>query len=261
MRNLKQALKTGEVIIGSWINSCSPIVAELMATTGFDFLTVDAEHSAVNLSQVQALFQAIRSGSSDCAPLVRLPGNDYAITKQFMDAGAAGVIAPLINCAAQAEEVVRAVKYPPQGGRGVGYCRANAYGATLEEVVQTANDHTLVCVQIEHKTGVENINEIVSVPGIDAVFIGPYDLSASFGETGKFESPRMLAAKQRILSACLEHGIAPGIHVVQPDPEEVFRRMAEEYQLIAYSLDITMLMQACQTGLKNIRQRVCDVSN
>lgn len=254
MKDLRQVLQTGGCAVGSWINSGSPIVAELMAAAGFDFLTVDAEHSAVDVPQTQVLFQAIRAGNPNCAPLVRLPGNDYATTKRYLDAGAAGVIAPLINSAEQARELVQAVKYPPQGKRGVGFCRANMYGIHFDEAVTWANDQTLVCVQIEHADGVRHIDEILSVPGVDAVFVGPYDLSASMGITGQFDAPPMLEALRRILSACREHRVAPGIHVVQPDAEEVMRRIRQGYRLIAYSLDITMLAKACQDGLVGIRQ-------
>lgn len=254
MRDIRKALQDGSVVIGSWINTASLIVAELMAACNFDFLTVDAEHSAMDVPQAQALFQAIRSGNPDCAPLVRLPDSAYASTKRYLDAGAVGVIAPLINSAAQAQELIRAVKYPPQGARGVGFCRANMYGTRFEAAVASANEQTLVCVQIEHIDGVQQIDEILSVPGVDAVFIGPYDLSASMGITGQFDDPRMLDVTERILSACQEHGVAPGIHVVQPDPEEVVRRIRQGYRLIAYSLDITMLAKACQDGLANIRR-------
>jgi 2-dehydro-3-deoxyglucarate aldolase len=254
MKNLCQALQAGGRMVGSWINTCSPIVAELMAAVGFDFLTVDAEHSAVDVPQAQVLFQAIRAGNPDCAPLVRLPGNDYATTKRYLDAGAAGVIAPLINSAEQARELVRAVKYPPQGMRGVGFCRANMYGMHFDQAVASANEQTLVCVQIEHVDGVRHVDEILSVPGVDAVFIGPYDLSASMGITGQFDHPKMVEARQCILDACQRHGVAPGIHVVPPDVDEVVRRFDEGYRLIAYSLDITMLAKACQDGLASIRR-------
>jgi 2-dehydro-3-deoxyglucarate aldolase len=256
MINLRQLLKEGGFAIGSWINTCNPVVAELMAAAGFDFLTVDAEHSAVDVPQAQMLFQAIGAGNPDCAPLVRLPGTDYAVTKRFMDAGAAGVIAPLINSPEQARELVRAVKYPPKGERGVGFCRANMYGMHFDEAIANANDRTLVCVQIEHVEGVRSIDEILSVPGVDAVFIGPYDLSASMGITAQFEHPDMQKAMRRILDACKEHGIVPGVHVVQPDVAEVVRRYKEGYRLIAYSLDITMLHRACVDGLAEIHRQI-----
>ena len=254
MINLRQLLQAGRCAVGSWVNTLSPVVVELMSAAGFDFLTVDAEHSAVDVPQAQVLFQAIRAGNLDCTPLVRLPGNDYAITKRYLDAGAVGVIAPLINSPEQARELVRAVKYPPEGERGVGFCRANMYGIHFDEAI--ANDQSLVCVQIEHIEGVRNIDEILSVPGVDAAFIGPYDLTASMGITAQFEHPDMQKAMRRILEACKEHGIVPGVHVVQPDVTEVIRRYKEGYRLIAYSLDITMLHRACVDGLTEIRRQI-----
>jgi len=263
--SLKEKLADGGTVVGSWINTGSPIVAELMAQAGFDFLTIDAEHSAVDLSQVQQLMQAIRSGNPDCTPLVRVPGCDYAQIKRYMDAGAGGVICPLVNSAEQAQVVVDAVKYPgagpqttdhrPQttGRRGVGFCRDNMYGIRLEERVAEANADTLVCVQIEHADAVENIDHILAVEGVDAAFIGPYDLSASLGITARFDHPRMVDAMEQILSACRRHDVVPGVHVVPPDTGEVAERLAEGYRLIAYSLDITMLSKSCRDGLAAIR--------
>ncbi|MCS6806159.1 MAG: aldolase/citrate lyase family protein [Acidobacteriota bacterium] len=256
MKNLRQRLRAGDYVIGSWISSGSPVVAELMAAMGFDFLTVDVEHSAVELPETQALFQAIRSGHADCAPLVRLPGDEYAVTKRYMDAGAAGVIAPLINRPEQVHAIVRAVKYPPLGERGVGFCRANQYGTRLEEAVAAANEETLVCIQIEHVDGLRHLDEILAVPGIDAVLIGPYDLSASMGLTAQLDHPDVLAAKQRILAACRARGLAAGIHVVQPDVDQAVHYLQQGYRMIAYSLDITMLACLCRQGLGEIRRRV-----
>ena len=256
MAGIKEKLKKGGTVVGSWINSASPIVAELMASMDFDFLAVDVEHSAVDLPQAQALFQAIQSGNQACAPFVRLAGNTYSATKRYLDAGANGVIAPFINSAAQARELVQAVKFPPEGQRGVGFCRANQYGLTLAEHVSRANEETFVCVQIEHIDAVEAIDDILVVPGIDAVMIGPYDLSASMGRTAQFDHPAVVAAIDRIGQACTRHGVAGGIHVVQPEVDEVIRRHQQGYRFIAYSLDITMLMQACQTGLTEIRSRI-----
>jgi 2-dehydro-3-deoxyglucarate aldolase len=243
-----------KVMVGSWVNTASPIVAELMAGTGFDFLTVDAEHSAVDLVQTQQLFQAMRSGNPKCMPLVRVPGCNYADIKRYMDVGAAGIICPLVNTSEQAKEVVDAVKYPPQGRRGVGFCRDNAYGAKLAETVANSNRRTVVVVQIEHIEAVRNIDRILAVPGVDVAFIGPYDLTASMGITAQFDNPEYLLAKKTILAACQRHHVIAGIHVVQPDPEEVRIAMQGGYRFIAYSLDITMLMRACADGLKQIKE-------
>ncbi len=240
--------------VGSWINTASPIVAELMSQAGFDFLVIDAEHSPVDLAQAHAIFQAIGAGNPGCVPMVRLPGNDYATTKRYLDAGARGVICPFINSAAEARELVRSVKYPPQGERGVGYARCNAYGHDIQAAVARANADISVCIQIEHRRALEQLEEIVHVPGVDGVMIGPYDLSASMGITAQFDHPDYLAACERILSVSRAAGLATGIHVVQPLPDEVLSRFRQGYTFIAYSLDITLLGNACRAGLAAIRQ-------
>lgn len=237
------------MLVGSWLNSASPAIAELMAAAGFDFLTVDAEHSPVDVPQAQQLFQAIRAGNQACRPFVRVPGSSYQEIKRYMDAGAAGIICPLVNSEAQAREVVRAVKYPPQGERGVGFCRDNGYGVQLGQRIATANQATFVCVQIEHIEAVRQIDRILSVPGVDAAFLGPYDLSASLGCPADFEHPDYVKAKSAVLQACQRHGTTAGIHVVQPSIEQARQAISEGYEMIAYSLDITMLTVACEAAV------------
>jgi len=256
MKSPRKRLKNGETLVGSWINSGSPIISELMAATGFDFLCVDVEHSAVDLPQTQQLFQAITSGNPDCACFVRLHGVDYPFVKRYLDAGAHGLIGPLVCSREEAELLVEAAKYPPLGNRGVGFCRANQYGLNLKPYVEGFNDDVVVAVQIEHIDAVNNIDEILSVEGVDAVFIGPYDLSASMGITAQFEHPDYIAARNKILEACKRHGVAPGIHVVPPNPELFIEQNKEGYQLMAYSLDITMVLEACKNGLSKIHNAI-----
>jgi 2-dehydro-3-deoxyglucarate aldolase len=243
-----------DVIIGSWINTISPVAAEIMSSAGFDFLVVDAEHSSADFTNTQGLFQAIRAGNPDCSPMVRMPGNRYADTKRYLDAGAAGVIAPFVNTAEDARELVRSVKFPPEGDRGLGFGRSLGYGFAVEEYVAEANERLFIAVQIEHIKGVENLDSILAVEGIDAAIIGPYDLSASMGLTAQFDHPDYVKARNRILEGCREKGVRAGIHVVQPEPGEALERIREGYTMIAYSLDITMLGVSCRTGLKAIRE-------
>lgn len=243
-----------DTIIGSWINTASPVVAEIMSASGFDYLVVDAEHAAVDIRDAQQLFQAIKAGNPNCIPMVRMPGNMYQDTKRYLDAGAMGVIAPLITTKEEAELLVSSSKYPPQGKRGVGYGRSHGYGFAFDEYMKTANEETFVCVQIEDILAVENIDEIFSVEGINAAFIGPYDLSASMGITAQFDHPEYEKAVQTILQKCKEYKIMAGIHVVQPDPGEVKRRVNEGFTMIAYSLDITMIGNACREGVKTIKE-------
>lgn len=253
MLSIRKRLKQGDTLIGSWLNSASPIVAELMATTGFDFLCIDAEHSAVDLPVVQQMFQAMHSGNPNCANVVRLHGVDYSLVKRYLDSGAQGVIAPLVMNKGDAELLIEATKYPPVGNRGVGFCRGNQYGMNLESNFHSANEDIFVAVQIEHIDAVECIDEIISVEGIDAVFVGPYDLSASMGLTAQFEHPDYIAARTRVLDACNAKGIAPGIHVVPPDVDLFIAQNREGYKLMAYSLDITMIQESCTAALSKIR--------
>lgn len=249
-------ISNASYLIGSWIQTASPISAELMAHCGFDFLAIDVEHSAIDLPQVQVLLQAIRSGNPHCLALVRLSCSDYAAVKRFMDAGASGVIAPLINSADSAREIVRAVKYPPDGERGVGFCRDNMYGLNIENRVKSANEETFTCVQIEHVRAVENIDQILSVHGVDAILVGPYDLSASMDITAHLDHEDYKAAIDKILHACKKHDVMAGIHIVQPDVDEVFRRIDQGFRMIAYSLDVTMMSHMSINGLKEIRSRL-----
>ena len=253
MNKLKNRIKSGEVLIGSWINSASPIIAELMSHIGFDFLVVDAEHSAVDLPQTQQLFQAIKSGNTNCSPIVRVPSAKYSITKRFMDAGAQGIIAPLVRTKQEAIDLVQGTKYFPQGMRGVGFCRANNYGIDIQEYLEESNEDSLLIVQIEHVDAVNNIDDILSVEGIDVALIGPYDLSASMGIATEFDHPQYIEARNEILRACKQKSIAAGIHVVQPKPEEAKDRIDDGFQFIGYSLDITMISSYFSEDLGKIR--------
>lgn len=247
-------LRSGGTLLGSWLNSGSPILAELMAACGLDFLCVDAEHSAVDLPETQRLFQAIRSGNPACASLVRLHGVDYALVKRYLDAGADGVVAPLVRTVDEARLLVQACKYPPVGMRGIGFCRANQYGLRVEDELVRANNEVMIAVQIEHIDAVNAIDGILAVPGIDVAFIGPYDLTASMGIPAQFEHPDYLAVRKQILAACARHHVIPGIHAVPSDPTVAGRLIEEGYRFVAYSLDITMISTACRNALAHVRK-------
>ncbi len=240
-------------MIGSWINTGSHVVAEIMAASGFDFLVVDAEHSPIDVPQAHALFQAIKSGNPDCRPMVRLTGNDPDETKRYLDAGAMGVIFPMIMTKADTEVAVRSVLYPPYGSRGVGYCRANGYGFDFEAYTESANDEIEVWLQIEHIQAINNLENVLHwSSNITGVFIGPYDLTASMRITGQFDHPDYIAAVNKVVRVCQDKDIRLGMHVVQPDPGEVITRIVEGFDTIAYSLDITMIGKACRDGLAEI---------
>lgn len=251
MKSLKERLRKRELTIGSWITLGHPSVAEIMANSGFDWLTVDMEHSAITLHQAQQLIQVIEL--SGVAPLVRVGENDPNLIKRVMDAGAHGVIVPMVNSKEDAEKAVRSVKYPPRGFRGVGLARAQKYGADFEGYRKWNQKESVVIVQVEHIRAVENLEAILAVEGVDGFLIGPYDLSGSLGVPGQFDHPEVVAALKRVKDVSKKRNSLSGFHVIPPDPAGVSKKIREGYRFIAYSLDILFLGDACRKGLKEIR--------
>jgi 2-dehydro-3-deoxyglucarate aldolase len=202
---------------------------------------VETEHTAIDNSEALRLFIAIEGAGA--IPLARLAWNDPIQAKALLDSGAAGVIVPMVNTKEDAELAVGMVKYPPMGFRGVGLARAQGYGRTFDEYVERTNEDSLLIVQIEHIDAVNNIDEILSVPGIDGTFIGPYDLSSSLGVHGQLDHPQVEAAKQRALESALSHGVVPGIHLVHPDTaaEDLAQAVEQGYRFIALGTDILFL--------------------
>ena len=180
----------------------------------------------------------------------------YQDLKRYMDAGADGVIVPFVNNAETTQKIISAVKYPPLGSRGVGFARDNGYGRHLMQKLKDANEQSFICVQIEHTDGIRQLDEILDVSGINAAFLGPYDLSASMGIAGNFTHPKFQEASSRFLQCCKTHNVIAGIHVVQPNPDEAIERLRQGYEMIAYSLDITFLTHSINEGLKQIKKGI-----
>lgn len=248
---LKQRLADNELTIGSWVTLGHPSIAEIMASAGFDWLVIDAEHSTIELSEVQTLIQAM--DARDCPAIVRVTSNDANQIKRVMDAGASGVMVPFIKTAADAEAAIRHTRYPPRGRRGVGLARAQGYGADFEAYVDWLTNRSVVVVMIEHRDAVDNIDEILAVDDIDAFIIGPYDLSASMGRPGDVTHPEVLEAIARTREAGLAHAKAGGIHVVEPDVEELCRQIDSGYRFLGYTLDTRILDSVCRRDLARIR--------
>src|SRR5262245_33228973 len=225
-------LLQGDLLIGTMITLTSPEVAEIMAEVGFDWLFLDAEHSVFEAREIQALLQAA-GAATPC--VVRLPVAAEVPIKKALDVGAAGIIAPQINSAAHAEQVVRLAKYAPNGTRGVGIGRAHRYVLKLREYVADANQRTAVIVQAEHIDAVRNIETIIRVEGVDAVLIGPYDLSASLGRLGQVDHPDVIQAIDRVTRVCLETGVRLGIFGVSVDAVKPY--IDRGYTLIVAGVD------------------------
>jgi len=251
---LKNALSTSKVTIGSWITLAHPAIAEIMAKAGFDWLTIDMEHSAITLYQAQQLIQIVEL--CDVTPLVRVGENNPNLIKRVMDAGAHGVIVPMVNNKDDAIRAVNAVKYPPKGTRGVGLARAQGYGLEFEKYRKWVNKESIVIIQIEHIEAVDNLEEILSVQDIDGFIVGPYDLSASMGIPGEFEHPQVIEVLNRIMEVSQNYNVVLGFHVIPPDAEEVLKKINEGYRFIGFSLDTLFLGAKCKKELLKIKNRI-----
>lgn len=249
--NLKATLKNGTVTIGSWISFAHPAVAEIMADAGFDWLTVDMEHSVITIREAEELIRVI--SLKGCTPLVRLTSNDPNQIKRVMDAGAHGVIVPMVNSREQAEAAVKAVKYPPVGTRGVGLARAQKYGAGFDGYLQWLNDESVVIAQIEHIDAINNLEAILGTNGIDGTIIGPYDLSASMGKPGRFDDNDVKSAIERYEAISRKMNKPLGYHVVPADHSLVRQRIEKGYSFVAFSTDFLFLGEKCRNELAGLR--------
>ena len=243
-----------ELSIGSWIQIGHPSVGEIMASTGFDWLAVDLEHSAITMREAEDLIRVI--DLKGVVPLVRISSNNSEQIKRVMDAGAHGVIVPMVKTAVEAECAVKAVKYPPEGERSIGLARAQGYGTKFSEYFEWKQTGSMVVVQIEHIKAVDNLQEILSVPGVDAYIVGPYDLTGSLGIPGDFEAQAYNEAIHEIQRISQKLQVPGGIHIVEPDPKALDQAVRSGNQFIAYGVDTRMLDTVCRGGLDTLKYSV-----
>lgn len=236
---------------GAWIQVGHPAVAEILAGAGFDWICVDLEHGAIGIESMTEIFRAL--AAFDCVPVVRVPANDPVWIHRSLDAGARGIIVPMVNTAAEAGSAVREARYPPRGRRGYGFARANAHGAKFAEYARRANEEIAVIVQIEHKDAIANLEAILDVDGVDGTFIGPYDLSGSYGVPGQLDHPDVRQALIRYRTVCARRGKAMGMHVVRPDRKNVPQAVKDGYMLIALGLDTVFLQEGSKIALEQAR--------
>ncbi len=244
---LKKKLAHRTLTIGSWITAKCEENAEIMAQAGYDWLVIDMEHSAISISDAQNLIRAI-----DCwrvPALVRVGANDPVLIKRAMDAGASGVVVPMVNTEEQARKAAESAYYPPSGIRGVGLARAQKYGGDFENYRKWSLENTCVIVQIEHIEAVENLDKILSVEGIDGFIVGPYDLSGSLGVPGQFEHPSLRNALQKIESVSKKLDALAGFHVISPEKRPLKEKVEQGYKFIAHSLDTLILGEGARKAV------------
>jgi 2-keto-3-deoxy-L-rhamnonate aldolase RhmA len=238
--DIRNKLASGGTSIGCWLTSASPLVAEAMASLGFDWLAVDMEHGAADIESAGNVFAAAERHGA--APLVRLPSADPYFARRLLDAGAQGLIIPVVESAEAFSAFARHCYYPPEGTRGVGLSRANQWGDKFDQMVP--GYRPLLVPQIETIKGVEAADEIISLDITDTVFIGPYDLSASLGHAGDFAGAIFQDKLALVLAACAKHGKAPGIHQVDAEIDLLRGRIDDGFRFVAYGTDLTSMRDA-----------------
>lgn len=247
---LKNKLRKKELTIGSWVTINHPSIIEIMSDKGFDWLTLDIEHSSFDFENIKNLIAHIQN--NNMAALVRVYANDEVVIKRVMDAGADGIIVPLINTLSDIEKLKDFFFYPPKGKRGVGLNRAQKYGFGFDEYKNWLNNSSVLIAQIEHIEAIKNLDEILASDIIDALMIGPYDLSASMGFPGEYNREDVKEVLKLFVEKCSISTKSFGFHVVPPEAMQVVEKINQGYNFIAFSLDFYFLGDIIKREMKNI---------
>lgn len=237
--------------IGSWITLNNPSIAEIMSDCGFDWLCIDMEHSIIDYSEAQLLIATIQSKGIQA--FVRVGENNNRIIKRVLDAGADGIIIPMVNNKEEAIKAINSVKYPPVGKRGVGLARAQDYGFGFDNYKNNIAGNIKLIVQVEHIDAISNLQEILSLDGIDGSFIGPYDLSGSMGKPGKYNDDDVITVIRNYEITAKKFDKLIGYHVIEPDHKLVEQKIKAGYNFIAFSLDTLFLGTIARNQLKKIK--------
>lgn len=240
-----------KISIGSWITLGHFSIAELMADAGFDWLCVDMEHSVIDYYETEQLIATIQA--KGIMAYVRVGENNTRIIKRVLDAGADGIIVPMVNSKEDAIKAIEAVKYPPKGKRGVGLARAQGYGFSFDEYERGKAQEIKLIIQIEHIDSVRNLDEILELEGIDGTFVGPYDLSGSMGKPGRYDDADVKEVLKRYEEISKQCDKPMGYHVIQPDYKLVLEKIKAGYTFIAFSLDTLFLGTLCRDQLNSLR--------
>ena len=247
--SLKDALRQPKPLIGTLLTTASPEVAEVLALAGFDWLFIDLEHGSLSILDAHRAIQAV---AGRCFTIVRVPDSTAENIKRVLDTGCDGIIAPHVNSAGEARSIISLSKYPPDGERSAGLGRAHAYGLNFADYIASANAQTVIVVQIEHKDGVANVGEILQVPGVDAIFIGPYDLSGSIGILGQVSDARVVDAIEKVRAACAASNMPFGIFCATA--ERASASIKTGAKLVAIGTDLMHMANSAKGVLEATRQ-------
>lgn len=241
-----QQLRNGKLLIGTLVSLPAPEVTEILANSGFDWLFIDAEHGAFNPQQAQTMLQA----AGNCPCVIRVPSDDEVWIKKALDIGAAGIIVPQVHTVEQARQIVNACKYSPHGSRGVGIGRAHKYGLSFEEYIKSANRDTALILQAESRSAIDNINGIATVKGVDAILVGPYDLSASLGKIGQVTDKEVINAINKVTKACKTAKVRLGYFGVNAGAVKPY--IKKGFTLITVGVDSLFLIKSAKDTLAEL---------
>lgn len=246
---LKSLVQTGHPAIGSWIGFADPYCVELMADIGFDWLLIDAEHFPIDRHTLRTMLIAMKG--SETTPVVRVPSNSLDYFQTALDIGAQGVVVPMVSSRGDAELAVRCCRYPPAGGRGFAPTRASRYFQDVESYAKRANDEIALIVQIETPEAVENIDEILAVPGIDGIFIGPSDLASFLNYPANIAHPEVKAVVDRLIDRACAQSMPYGLP--SWSPEECLHYVERGARLMMVGSDLNFLATAARKRLSSTR--------
>lgn len=245
--NFASRLRAGEILNGTLVSLPSPEICELLSHVGYDWLFIDAEHGAFNPQQAQSMLQA----ASPTPCVIRVPVGETVWLKKALDIGAAGIIVPQVHNSAQAKEIISHCKYAPIGDRGIGIGRAHKYGIEFERYLEKANEETAVILQAESSEAVDHINDIANLKGVDAILIGPYDLSSSLGMPGEIDHPVVQEAINKIITACKQANVSMGFFGVSAEAVQPYKKKG--FTLLTVGVDTTFLIKSATETLNGIR--------
>lgn len=254
MGKLKNKLRNNELSIGTWVTIGHQSIIEILGSAGFEWITLDMEHSAIDYETALNLIGHIQGNNMEA--LVRVSKNEEVAIKRVMDAGADGVIVPMIKNKEEAVKAVSYVKYPPVGSRGVGLSRAQKYGTDFQGYKNWTNNESVVVAQIEHIEAVENLEEILNTDGIDGIIIGPYDLSASMGYPGEYHREDVKKALNKVVETTIALNKPLGFHVIESEYSKLKERIDEGYTFLAFSLDFFFIGDRAREEMTKLKKDI-----
>ena len=250
--HVREKLKAGNPAIGCFLGLGSPSVAELMAHAGFDWLVIETEHNGLDSAEIEHMLRAI--DGTDAVPIVRVPSSDQVFIQRALDMGAMGVLVPMVRSAEEARAVVSATRYPPEGTRSWGPLRASGYTFDNDDYFERANENMLVALILETKDALDDLETVAGVPGVDVIFLGPWDMSLALGlDPRQLPLPEIDTVLDRIVEVASKTGVAAGVGA--GTPEGLREQQAAGVTFLSYGPDYGLLVQAARAGLEALDRR------